>query len=69
MRNARNYYRLLWSQFIGETCHSKMRFAEKMDLHLINQSESLTELSYDTSLKFKFEALSLPEFWIYVKST
>jgi hypothetical protein len=25
------------------------------------------ELSCDTSLKIKFEALSLPEFWIYTK--
>jgi hypothetical protein len=26
------------------------------------------ELSCDTSLKIKFEALSLPEFWIYTKN-
>jgi hypothetical protein len=25
------------------------------------------ELSCDTSLKIKFQALSLPEFWIYIK--
>jgi hypothetical protein len=33
----------------------------------IKTLESLMELSCDTSLKIKFEALSLPEFWIYMK--
>jgi hypothetical protein len=33
----------------------------------IKAKEYLTELSYDTSLKIKFKALSLPEFWIYIK--
>jgi hypothetical protein len=25
------------------------------------------ELSFDTTLKIKFEAFPLPEFWIYIK--
>jgi hypothetical protein len=33
----------------------------------IKAKESLMELSCDTSLKTTFEALSLPEFWIYIK--
>jgi hypothetical protein len=48
------------------------------EIHLHSQSvrkcvtflkakESLMELSCDASLKVKFEALSLPEFWIYIK--
>jgi hypothetical protein len=33
----------------------------------IKAKESLMELSCDTYLKIQFEALSLPEFWIYIK--
>jgi hypothetical protein len=36
------------------------------DSWLIKESQSLKELFCDTFLKIKFEALSLPEFWIYV---
>jgi hypothetical protein len=37
-------------------------------IHLsVKAKESVMELSCDTSLKIKFEALSLPEFWIYIK--
>jgi hypothetical protein len=35
----------------------------------IYAKECLMELSCDTSLKIKFEASSLPEFWIYIKRT
>jgi hypothetical protein len=35
----------------------------------IKAKESLMELSFDTSLKIKFEALSLLEFWICIKRT
>jgi hypothetical protein len=35
----------------------------------IKAKASLIELSCDTSLKMKFEALSLPEFWICKKNT
>jgi hypothetical protein len=41
---------------------------EKIISHLsIKAKESLIELSCDISLKIKFEDLSLPEFWIYIK--
>jgi hypothetical protein len=40
---------------------------EKIRHLSINAKESLMELSCDTSLKVKFEALSLSEFWIYIK--
>jgi hypothetical protein len=35
--------------------------------HFCKAKEFLTELSCDTSLKIKFEALSVPEFWIFIK--
>jgi hypothetical protein len=40
---------------------------EKISRLSIKAKESLMELSCDISLKIKFEALSLPEFWIYIK--
>jgi hypothetical protein len=40
---------------------------EKISHLSIKAKESLMELSWDTSLKIKFEALSLLEFWIYIK--
>jgi hypothetical protein len=40
---------------------------EKISHLSIKAKESLMELSCDTSVKIKFEALSLPEFWIYIK--
>jgi hypothetical protein len=50
----------------GTVKYALCSFVNKMDLNLINESESLTEFSCDTSLKIKFEALSLPEFWMYI---
>jgi hypothetical protein len=41
----------------------------KMYSWLIKQYESMLQLSFDTSTKIKFEALSAPEFWIYIKKT
>jgi hypothetical protein len=41
----------------------------KMDSCLIKQPESLMEISCDAALKSEFEALSVPEFWIYIKKT
>jgi hypothetical protein len=41
--------------------------SEKKTQLSIKVKESLMELSYDTSFKIKFEALSFPEFWIYIK--
>jgi hypothetical protein len=38
---------------------------EKMS-NFINVKESLIKLSCDTSLKIKFEALSVPKYWIYI---
>jgi hypothetical protein len=40
---------------------------EKISYLSIKAKEPLTELSCNISLKIKFEALSLPEFWIYIK--
>jgi hypothetical protein len=40
---------------------------EKISHLSIKANESLMELSCDTSLKIKFEALALPEFWVYIK--
>jgi hypothetical protein len=40
---------------------------EKISHLSIKAKESLMELPCDTSLKIRFEALSLPEFWIYIK--
>jgi hypothetical protein len=40
---------------------------EKISHLSIKAKESLMELSCDTSLKIKFKALSLPEFWICIK--
>jgi hypothetical protein len=40
---------------------------EKTSHFSIKAKESLMELSCDISLKIKFEALSLVEFWIYIK--
>jgi hypothetical protein len=40
---------------------------EKISHLSIKAKEFLMELSCDTSLRIKFEALSLPEFWIYIK--
>jgi hypothetical protein len=40
---------------------------EKINHLSIKAKKSLMELSCDTSFKIKFEALSLPEFWIYIK--
>jgi hypothetical protein len=40
---------------------------EKKSHLSIKAKESLIELSCDIYLKIKFEALSLPEFWIYIK--
>jgi hypothetical protein len=42
---------------------------EKISHLSIKVKVSLMELSCDTSLKMKFEALSLPEFWVYIKRT
>jgi hypothetical protein len=42
-------------------------FGEKISHLSIKAMESLMELSCDTSLNIKFEALSLPEFCIYKK--
>jgi hypothetical protein len=39
---------------------------EKISHISIKAQESLMELSCDTALKIKFEALSLPKFWIYI---
>jgi hypothetical protein len=39
---------------------------EKISHLSIKAKESLMEISCDTSLKIKFEALSLPELWIYM---
>jgi hypothetical protein len=41
---------------------------EKISYLSIKANESLMELSCYTSLKTKFEALSLLEFWIYTKT-
>jgi hypothetical protein len=41
---------------------------EKISHLSIKAKESLMELSCDISLKMKFEALSLPEFWIHIKN-
>jgi hypothetical protein len=41
--------------------------AEKISYLSIKAKEPLMELSCDISLKIKFEALSLPEFRIYIK--
>jgi hypothetical protein len=40
---------------------------EKISHLSTKAKESLMELSCDTSLKINFGALSLPEFWIYIK--
>jgi hypothetical protein len=40
---------------------------EKISHLFTKAKESLMELSCDTSLRIKFEALSLFEFWIYIK--
>jgi hypothetical protein len=40
---------------------------EKISHLSIKAKESLMDLSCDTSLKISFEALSLTEFWIYIK--
>jgi hypothetical protein len=39
---------------------------EKISHLSIKAKGSLMELSCDTSLKIEFEALSPPEFWIYI---
>jgi hypothetical protein len=41
---------------------------EKISHLSIKAKESLMEHSCDKSLKIKFEALSLPKFWIYIKT-
>jgi hypothetical protein len=41
--------------------------SEKISHLSLKSKESLMELSRDTSLNIRFEALSLPEFWIYIK--
>jgi hypothetical protein len=41
---------------------------EKIRHLSIKAKEPRMELSCDTSLKITFEALSLPEFWIYIKN-
>jgi hypothetical protein len=38
----------------------------KMDPWLTQQFKTLMKLSCVTALKIKFEALSLPEFWIHI---
>jgi 17beta-estradiol 17-dehydrogenase/3beta-hydroxysteroid 3-dehydrogenase/mitotic-spindle organizing protein 1 len=40
---------------------------EKVNFLSIKAKERLMKLSCDTSLKIRFEALSLSEFWIYIK--
>jgi hypothetical protein len=42
---------------------------EKISHLSIKDKESMMERSCDTSPKIKFEALSLPEFWTYIKTT
>jgi hypothetical protein len=42
---------------------------EKVSHLSIKTKESLMELSCDTSIKIKFEALSLPEFWERILGT
>jgi hypothetical protein len=46
---------------------SAVTIGEKISYLSIKAKEPLTELSCDISLNIKFEALSLPEFWIYIK--
>jgi hypothetical protein len=41
---------------------------EKISHLFIKAEECLMELYCDTFLKIKFGALSLPEFWIYIKT-
>jgi hypothetical protein len=41
--------------------------SEKISHLSIKAKEPLMELSCDTSLKIKFQALPLPEFWVYIK--
>jgi hypothetical protein len=55
-----------FSNMNGCEIHLQSQSVRKCHLS-IKAKESLMELSCDTSLKIKFEALSLVEFWIYIK--
>jgi hypothetical protein len=57
---------LTFSNKNGCKIHLQSQSVRKCHLS-IKAKESLMKLSCDISLKIKFEALSLVEFWIYIK--